>query len=164
MPGTLWVTQRNNAGSVIRHFYPLSLSPYPSKTMHIVHYNLTTTTKEGGVETFVWDLAGEQARRGERVTIVGGAGPVRRSLPGVSVRTAPFIARERFAFGPLRRAYAWRKLAERLSLLPAALPLLRGAELVHIHKPYDLVLAPLLRGRGIPLVYHGHGRLQRGRC
>lgn len=125
--------------------------------MHIVHYNLTTTTKEGGVETFVWDLAGEQARRGERVTIVGGAGPVRRSMPGVAVRTAPFIDRERFAFGPLRRAYAWRKLAERLSLLPAALPLLDGTDLVHIHKPYDLVLAPLLRRRGIPLVYHGHG-------
>ncbi len=125
--------------------------------MHIVHYNLTTTTKEGGVETFVWDLAGEQARSGHRVTIVGGVGSVRRHLPGVAVWTVPFIPRERFAVGPLRRAYAWRKLAERLSMLPAAWPLLRDADLVHIHKPYDLVLGPWLRRRQVPLIYHGHG-------
>lgn len=123
--------------------------------MHIVHYNLTTATKEGGVETFVWDLAGAQARRGHRVTIVSGAGPVRRALPGVALRMTPFLDRGRLAFGPLRRAYALRKLAERLSMLPMALPLLRGADLVHIHKPYDLALGPLLRGA--PLVCHGHG-------
>ncbi|HEY1015209.1 MAG TPA: glycosyltransferase family 4 protein, partial [Herpetosiphonaceae bacterium] len=125
--------------------------------MHIVHYNLTTAAKEGGVETFVWDLAGAQARRGHRVTIVSGAGPVRRALPGVALRMTPFLDRGRLAFGPLRRAYAVRKLAERLSMLPMALPLLRGADLVHIHKPYDLALGPLLRPRGVPLVYHGHG-------
>lgn len=125
--------------------------------MHIVHYNLTTTTKEGGVETFVWELARAQARQGQRITIIGGAGAVRRPAPGVAVRTVPFIDRERFAVGPLRRAYALRKLAERLSMVPAAWPLLRDAELVHIHKPYDLVLAPWLRRRGVPLIYHGHG-------
>lgn len=125
--------------------------------MHIIHYNLTTTTKEGGVETFVWDLACEQALRGAQVTIIGGAGSIRRTAFGVAVRTVPFVDRRRFAVGPLRRAYAWRKLAERLSMLPAALPLLHDADLVHIHKPYDLPLAPLLRQRGIPVVYHGHG-------
>ncbi len=125
--------------------------------MHIVHYNLTTTTKVGGVETFVWNIAAQQAQSGHRVTVVGGAGPLRHFSPGVVVRTVPFIDRQRFAVGPLRRAYAWRKLAERLSMLPAALPLLRDADLVHIHKPYDLPLAPLLARRGVPLVYHGHG-------
>jgi glycosyltransferase involved in cell wall biosynthesis len=125
--------------------------------VHIVHYNLTTTTKIGGVETFVWNIAAQQARNGRQVTIVGGAGPGRHFSPGVAVRTVPFIDRQRFAFGPLRRAYAWRKLAERLSMLPAALPLLRDADLVHIHKPYDLPLAPLLHRRGVPVVYHGHG-------
>lgn len=125
--------------------------------MHIVHYNLTTTTKEGGVETFVWELAGEQARQGHRVTIVSGAGTLRRDLPGVEVRTAAYVDRERFAFGPFRRAYALRKLAERLTMLPRGLFLLRGADLVHIHKPYDLPLAPLLRPWGIPVFYHGHG-------
>ena len=125
--------------------------------MHIVHYNLTTTTKVGGVETFVWNIAQQQAQNGERVPIIGGAGAIRHPHLGVTVRTVPFIERQRFAIGPLRRAYAWRKLAERLSMLPAALPLLRDADLVHIHKPYDLIVAPLLYRRGIPMVYHGHG-------
>jgi hypothetical protein len=71
--------------------------------LHIVHYNLTTTTKEGGVETFVWELAGEQARQGHRVTIVSGAGPLRRDIPGVEVRTAAYVDRERFAFGPVAK-------------------------------------------------------------
>ena len=125
--------------------------------MHVVHYNLTTTTKEGGVETFVWDLAAEQARRGYKVSIIGGHGNVRRDVAGVHVATVPFVDRSRFALGVFKRAYAWRKLAERLSMVPRALPLVRTADLVHIHKPYDLVLAPLLKKRGIPVVYHGHG-------
>jgi glycosyltransferase involved in cell wall biosynthesis len=125
--------------------------------LHIVHYNLTTTTKEGGVETFVWDLAGEQARAGHRVTIVSGRGPVQRSLPGVEVKTAGYLDRDVFAFGPFRRAWALRKLAERLSMLPRGLFLVGRPDLVHIHKPYDLPLAPLLRLRGVPVFYHGHG-------
>jgi glycosyltransferase involved in cell wall biosynthesis len=125
--------------------------------LHIVHYNLTTTTKEGGVETFVWDLAREQSRAGHRVTIVSGRGPVRRDVGDVEVRTAGYIDRDRFAFGPFRRAWALRKLAERLTMLPRGLFLIGGPDLVHIHKPYDLPLAPLLRPRGIPVVYHGHG-------
>ena len=125
--------------------------------MRVVHYNLTTTTKEGGVETFVWDLAREQARRGHEVRIVSGEGPVRREVPGVTVETAPYVPRERFAIGPLRRAWAIRKLLERLSMLPRGLKLLEGAELVHIHKPYDLPLGPFLAHRRVPLVYHGHG-------
>ena len=125
--------------------------------MHIVHYNLTTTTKEGGVETFVWDLAGEQARAGHRVTIVSGRGTVQRNLPGVEVRTAGYVDRDVFAIGPFRRAWALRKLAERLSMLPRGLFLVGRPDLVHIHKPYDLPLALLLRPRGVPVFYHGHG-------
>jgi D-inositol-3-phosphate glycosyltransferase len=125
--------------------------------LHIVHYNLTTTTKEGGVETFVWDLAREQARAGQRVTIVSGRGPVFRDIPGVEVKTAGYIDRDRFAIGPLRRAWALRKLAERLTMLPRGLFLVGRPDLVHIHKPYDLPLAPLLKLRGVPVFYHGHG-------
>jgi glycosyltransferase involved in cell wall biosynthesis len=125
--------------------------------LHIVHYNLTTTTKEGGVETFVWDLAREQSRAGHRVTIVSGRGAVRRDVGEVEVRTTGYVDRDRFAFGPLRRAWALRKLGERLTMLPRGLFLIGSPDLVHIHKPYDLPLAPLLRPRGIPVFYHGHG-------
>jgi D-inositol-3-phosphate glycosyltransferase len=125
--------------------------------LHIVHYNLTTTTKEGGVETFVWDLAREQARAGHRVTIVSGRGDVLRDIPGVEVRMAGYIDRDRFSIGPFRRAWALRKLAERLTMLPRGLFLIGRPDLVHIHKPYDLPLAPLLKVRGVPVFYHGHG-------
>src|SRR4029079_5703673 len=38
----------------------------------IALYNLTTTTRlTGGVESFVWDLSRELARRGHQVTIIG---------------------------------------------------------------------------------------------
>ncbi len=109
------------------------------------------------METFVWDLAREQARSGHRVTIVSGRGSVLREAPGVEVRMASYVDRDRFAFGPLRRAWALRKLAERLTMLPRGLLLVGRPDLVHIHKPYDLPLAALLKPRGIPVFYHGHG-------
>jgi D-inositol-3-phosphate glycosyltransferase len=125
--------------------------------LHIVHYNLTTTTKEGGVETFVWDLAREQARAGHRVTIVSGRGPVVRNVPGVEIKMAGYVDRHRFAVGPFRRAWALRKLAERLTMLPRGFFHVGRPDLVHIHKPYDLPLALLLKPKGVPVFYHGHG-------
>lgn len=128
--------------------------------MRIVHYNLTTTSKEGGVETFVWELAREQARRGHTVTIIGGAGRVERAVKGVKVLRFPFVDRMTWrSLAPLRRHYELTKLLERLSMLPAALPALLSArpQLVHLHKPYDFIVAPLLRPTGAKIVYHGHG-------
>ena len=128
--------------------------------MRIVHYNLTTTSKEGGVETFVWELSREQARRGHCVTIIGGAGRVERAVPGVRVLRFPFVDRMTLrSFPPFRRHYELTKLLERLSMLPAALPALLQArpEIVHLHKPYDFVVAPLIHAAGAKVVYHGHG-------
>lgn len=129
----------------------------------ILHYNLTTTTKQGGVETFVWELSREQAARGHQVTILGGAAPgttqALRPMPGVTVRLAPFVDRTRWQrLPPLHNAYAVVKLLERLSLLPGALPVaLSRFDVVHIHKPYDLPLLALAGLRGARTVYHGHG-------
>ena len=128
--------------------------------MRIVHYNLTTTSKEGGVETFVWELSQEQVRRGHSVTIIGGAGQVDRAVRGVRVLRYPFVDRMTWrSFNPLRRHFELTKLLERLSMLPAALPALIGArpDIVHLHKPYDFVVAPLMRLLGAKVVYHGHG-------
>src|SRR5438128_8061540 len=103
--------------------------------MHIALYNLTTTTKIGGVESFVWDLSRELARRDHAVTIIGGAGPRREPVPGVRVLTYPFVSRRLWqALPPLRRAYAEAKLLERLTLALAALPTLArgGFEIVHL--------------------------------
>ncbi|RMD73431.1 MAG: glycosyltransferase family 1 protein, partial [Chloroflexi bacterium] len=78
--------------------------------MRIALYNLTTTTKIGGVESFVWDLARELVKRGHAVDILGGVG-TRRETTGARVFTFPFISRRFWqALPPLRRAYAEAKL------------------------------------------------------
>jgi glycosyltransferase involved in cell wall biosynthesis len=144
---------------------PTSQIPNPKSrrqgaNLRIVHYNLTTTSIEGGVETFVWELSQEQARRGHAVTIIGGAGQVQRAVAGVRVLRYPYIGRAAWrSLRPLRRHFELTKLLERLSMLPAALPALLGAQadIVHLHKPYDFVIAPLMSKLGAHVVYHGHG-------
>lgn len=129
--------------------------------MRICLYNLTTTTKYGGVESFVWDLARVLAARGHDITIVGGAGPRREHAPGVQVLTFPFVARALFqSIPPLRRAYAEAKLLERLTLGFTALPALArgGYDIIHLQKPYDLgpaLLARRLGGARVILGCHG---------
>jgi glycosyltransferase involved in cell wall biosynthesis len=149
--------------------------------MRILQYNLTTTTKLGGVETFVWELSAELARRGHALTLLGGATPdfrlpiddlrlgrashssIQNPKSKIEVLRLPFVDRTVFQrLPPLRRMYVLVKLLERASMMPAALPLLGGYDVVHLHKPYDLLLAPLLaRGRGMHgptrVVLHSHG-------
>ncbi|NJL34635.1 MAG: glycosyltransferase family 4 protein [Chloroflexaceae bacterium] len=116
--------------------------------MKIALYNLTTTTRYGGVESFVWDLSRQLVQRGHSITIIGGVGPVRETIPGVRVLTFPFISRRFWqAFPLLRRAYAEAKLLERLTMAIAALPeLVRGGyDIIHIQKPYDMLPALFAR-------------------
>ncbi|ACL23799.1 glycosyltransferase family 4 protein [Chloroflexus aggregans] len=128
--------------------------------MRIALYNLTTTTKIGGVESFVWDLARELVKRGHAVDILGGVG-TRRETTGARVFTFPFISRRFWqALPPLRRAYAEAKLLERLTMAIAALPtLVRGNyQIIHLQKPYDLLpalLARRLSGAKVILGCHG---------
>ncbi len=129
--------------------------------MRIALYNLTTTTKVGGVESFVWDLSRELARRGHAVSVIGGVGPQREPAPGVRVLTFPFVGRGLWqAIPPLRRAYAEAKLLERLTMALPALPELArgGYDIIHIQKPYDLgpaLLARRLGGAAVVLGCHG---------
>jgi glycosyltransferase involved in cell wall biosynthesis len=128
--------------------------------MKIVQYNLTTTTKEGGVETFVWELSRHLARRGHTVTIVGGAGSISRTVPGVRVLRFPFVDRMAWrSLRLLRRHIELTKLLERVSLLPAAVPNLLSLrpDILHLHKPYDFVVGPFLHAVGAKVIYHGHG-------
>jgi glycosyltransferase involved in cell wall biosynthesis len=129
--------------------------------MNIALYNLTTTTKVGGVESFVWDLSRELVQRGHCVTIIGGVGPRREPIDGVRVLTFPFISRRFWqALPPLRRAYAEAKLIERLTMAVAALPHLArgGYDIIHLQKPYDMapaLLARWLGGGRVVLGCHG---------
>jgi glycosyltransferase involved in cell wall biosynthesis len=131
------------------------------QTLRVALYNLTTTTKVGGVESFVWDLSRELVGRGHDVTIIGGIGPRREPIAGVRVLTFPFISRRFWqALPPLRRAYAEAKLIERLTMAVAALPELArgGYDILHLQKPYDMapaLLARRLGGARVVLGCHG---------
>ena len=129
--------------------------------MRIALYNLTTTTAYGGVESFVWDLASQLHDRGHTVDIFGGQGPRREANSTLTVRTFAFIDRSAFAWIPgLARAYAERKLLERLSFALCALPqLIWGRyDIIHIQKPYDMLpalIAARLTGAAVVLGCHG---------
>ncbi|HET6313244.1 MAG TPA: glycosyltransferase family 4 protein [Chloroflexia bacterium] len=130
--------------------------------MKLALYNLTTTTRWGGVETFVWEVAAQMASRGHKVTIFGGRGNVeRRRIAGVRVRVLPYIDRDAWRKLPLlSRQYGLTKLLERLSMAPFALPaLLAGRfDIVHIQKPYDLPVGALARLSGAKLLFGCHGK------
>jgi D-inositol-3-phosphate glycosyltransferase len=133
------------------------------KPLRIALYNLTTTTRWGGVETFVWEVAAQLSQRGYEVEIFGGRGPrhLRRDLPGVKVRLYPYVDRDLWRQVPLLgRQYTLTKLLERLSMAPFALPaLLRGRfDIVHIQKPYDLPVGALSKAGGARLLFGCHGK------
>lgn len=131
------------------------------KPLRIALYNLTSTTRIGGVESFVWDLSRELTRRGHQITVIGGVGGIREQITGVRVLTFPFISRRIFqAVPPLRRAYAEAKLLERLTLAVSALPELArgGYDIIHLQKPYDMLPAIVARRIGGARVILGcHG-------
>lgn len=127
--------------------------------------NLTTTTKVGGVETFVWELAGHLAHRGVSVTVVGGTSvtpPARKTTLGVNVEMIPYLDRDRIRRAPLLgRRYSLTKLLERLSFALRAHGVIeRGAfDIVHIHKPFDFPLAAhIAKQTGARIIYSSHGR------
>src|SRR5438552_9051702 len=131
--------------------------------MNIALYNLTTTTRWGGVENFVWEVAAQLSERGHKVDVFGGRGAwhLRRKLPGVRVRLYPYIDRDLWRKLPLLgRQYTLTKLLERLSMAPFALPaLLAGRyDVVHIQKPYDLPVGALAKLGGAKLLFGCHGK------
>lgn len=142
-------------------------APPVLKPLRIALHNVTTTTKYGGVETFVWELARHLGAAGHTVDLIGGSGGggLRGTPgPGVQVRCAPFVRREWLRRLPLvSRLYGPTKLLERLSFGLTTLPwLLRGKyDILHIQKPFDLPLGALVRrltrGR-TRLVFGCHGR------
>lgn len=126
--------------------------------MRIALYNLTTTTKLGGVETCFWALAREMARRGIQVEVVGGQGEIgaAENTPNLKVVTFPFKDRSRFPDLGSR----FRKFAERRSLARRAGPHLAagGFDAIIMGKPYDIPAALKARKKsGAKLCYFSGG-------
>ncbi len=161
LPGTIDATTTPTEGSRAN---PQSAIRTPQS---VALYNVTTTTKVGGVETFVWELARRLAAAGLAVDVIGGAvaaGSALAPAPGVRLRRAPFVRREWLRRLPLLdRQYGATKLAERLSFGATTLPgLLRARyDILHIQKPFDLPLGAAVRrlsGGRTRLVFGCHGR------
>lgn len=129
--------------------------------LKIALYNLTTTTKGRGVETFVWELGRALQRRGFEVHLIGGRSARPDRYPELTVRRYPFVDRAFFRRLPgLRRAYAIVKLLERLTFALTTLPMLlrQRYDIIHIQKPYDLPVALLVRALvGSKVVFGCHG-------
>lgn len=108
--------------------------------MKIALYNLTTTTKSGGIETFNWEMAKVLTKRGHTVHIYGGRNSFPYDNPSdIPVYTFPYIGRERFPnFGT-----RFRRFMERLSFgFFANQELIKGRyDYVYLIKPYDIPIA-----------------------
>jgi glycosyltransferase involved in cell wall biosynthesis len=135
----------------------------------IALYNVTTTTKTGGVESFVWELARHLAQLYPdlQIAIIGGNPPEGFNFPevpaNVQIITRPFISRETLRKFPLlkNRFFGFTKLLERLTFGFRCLPLLwrEKYDILHIQKPYDLPLAKLVRLlRGTKVLFGCHGK------
>lgn len=129
--------------------------------MRVALYNLTTTTKHGGVETFVWGLARELAGRGVDVDVIGGIGTVTQDTGAKIIRHA-FVDRSVFRRVPLlKTAWAATKLLERCTLGATALPGIINShyDVIHIQKPYDLPAGVAARAvSGAKLLFGCHGK------
>ncbi len=125
--------------------------------MKIAFYNLTTTTKAGGIETFNWEMAGTLAKRGHTVDIYGGKGDACRETPAnVEVYQYSFIRRESVPdFGT-----RFRKFVERLTFGTHALRHLvrRNYDYIYISKPYDLPIALIVsKCTGTKVIFGSQG-------
>lgn len=119
-------------------------------------YNLTTTCRFGGVETFVWSVSRELAKQGNAVHIIGGKGKIQQDIPGVKISVFPFWPRNRIPNLGTR----FQKLGERWSmgLLAFSYVLKERYDIFHIHKPFDLPLGWGVKKRvGSKLVLGSHG-------
>lgn len=128
--------------------------------MKIALYNLTTTTKHGGVESFVWEIGRELAERGHAVTLYGGRGTVSRPYDQLTIRQYPYIPRETWGKNPvLRKSLNLLKLLERLSMATRALPdLVRGGyDIIQVSKPYDFPIGARARNNRTRLLYNSQG-------
>ncbi len=125
--------------------------------MKIALYNVTTTTKSGGIETFNWELAKVLAKRGHTIHLYGGeSGFVYENPQGTRVFIYPFVRRERFPnFGT-----RFRRFMERLSFGSHALrDLIKEAyDYIYLIKPYDIPIALLASARsGAQVIFGSSG-------
>ncbi len=112
--------------------------------MKIALYNVTTTIKNGGIESFCLGLARNLSKAGIEIDLY--TGKTDKILPyqnNLKIITLPYVSRNKFPnFGS-----RFRKFMERLSFAYYAIPVLRknNYNFFIIFKPYDLPVAILMK-------------------
>ncbi len=110
--------------------------------MRIALYEITSTVSYGGIQTFVWAMAGVLAEKGHDVHVYGGKGEIRPAVDnGVKIFTFPYLDRAKIP----NLGSRFRKFVERLSFSIFSIgSLIKGQyDIIYVHKPYDLPVALL---------------------
>ncbi len=124
--------------------------------MKIAFYNLTTTTKAGGLETFNWEIAKALALRGHIVHIYGGKGQfLQTTNESLKVFCYPYLRRELIPNLGTR----FRKFTERLSFGFFAIKDLikHKYDYIYLSKPYDIPVALLASKFNNAKIIYGSG-------
>ena len=110
--------------------------------MKICLYNVTTTTKIGGIETFYWEIANELQQRGIEVEIISGIGD-KIKYPDIPIKMFPFTPREKI----IDLGNRFKKWGERISFFKNAYPYLKQQNYDYflIHKPLDFFSAYFMK-------------------
>jgi len=97
-------------------------------------YNITTTIKTGGIETFYWEVSRELLKRGEKVELIAGKGKYIK-YNNIPLKMFEFTPREKiFDLGN-----RFKKFGERVSFFKNSYPYLKNQnyDVFLIHKPLD---------------------------
>lgn len=102
--------------------------------MKFCMYNITTTIKSGGIETFYWEVSKELIKQGHKVELIAGEGKYIK-YENIPLKMFKFISREKiFDLGN-----RFKKWGERVSFFKNAYPYLKTQkyDIFLIHKPLD---------------------------
>ena len=105
-------------------------------------YNVTTTLKLGGIETFYWEIAKELQNRNIKVEIISGKGNYIK-YKDIPLKMFPFTPREKI----IDLGNRFKKWGERISFFKNAYPYLKNQQydFFLIHKPLDFFSAYFIK-------------------
>jgi len=105
-------------------------------------YNVTTTIKQGGIETFYWEIAKELQKRNYEVELITGKGTFIK-YENIPLKQFEFIPREKI----LDLGNRFKKWGERVSFFKNAYSYLKKQkyDVFLIHKPFDFFIAYFMK-------------------
>jgi len=101
-------------------------------------YNVTTAIKQGGIETFYWEIAKELKKRGIEIELISGQGNFIK-YSDIPLKQFDFTSRDKI----IDLGNRFRKWGERISFFKNAYPYLKKQNYDYflIHKPLDFFTA-----------------------